>query len=343
MAALHVRLAHPLRHFRLDVELEVGRAASVLVGPSGAGKTTILRAIAGLFRPESGRVAVDGRVWLDTEDNVHLAPEERSVGLVFQEYALFPHLSVRRNVAYGADENVDTLLERFKIVSLADARPGELSGGERQRVGLARALARRPDVLLLDEPLSALDARTRAHVREELRELLDGLDIPTLIVTHDFADAAALAPIVSVLVDGEIVQTGAPADLIASPASPFVADFAGGNLLVGTARRAPDGLTDVELGDGLRIRSTDEALGRVGVVVYPWEIAVALKAPVDSTQNHVRGEVRSLVPVANRMRVRVGPITAEITAASAERLGLRRGTTVVASFKAAGTRLVPLD
>ena len=198
-------------------------------------------------------------------------------------------------------------------------------------------------MLLLDEPLSALDARTRAHVREELRELLDGLDIPTLIVTHDFADAAALAPIVSVLVDGEIVQTGAPADLIASPASPFVADFAGGNLLVGTARAAPDGLTDVELGDGLRVRSTDDARGRVGVVVYPWEIAVALEAPVDSTQNHVRGEVTSLVPVANRMRVRVGPVTAEITAASAERLGLRRGTTVVASFKAAGTRLVPLD
>ena len=343
MAALHVRLAHPLRAFDLDVELEVGQSASVLVGPSGAGKTTILRAIAGLLRPESGRVAIDDRVWLDTERGVNLPPEERSVGLVFQEYALFPHLSVRRNVAYGAKGEVDELLERFRLGPLADARPGELSGGERQRVGLARALARRPDVLLLDEPLSALDARTRAHVREELRDLLEELDIPTLVVTHDFADAAALARRVSVLVDGEIVQSGAPTDLIASPASPFVADFAGGNLLVGTARPAQDGLTDVELGEGVLVRSTDTAQGRVGVVVYPWEIAVALEAPSDSTQNHVQGEVASLVPVANRVRVRVGPLTAEITAASAERLGLRRGLPVVASFKATGTRLVPLD
>ncbi len=239
MAALYVRLAHPLRDFRLSLELEVGRAASVLVGPSGAGKTTVLRAIAGLLKPESGRVAIDDRVWLDTERGVNLPPEERSVGLVFQEYALFPHLSVRRNVAYGARGELGDLLERFRLGPLADARPGELSGGERQRVGVARALARRPEVLLLDEPLSALDARTRAHVREELRDLLEDLDIPTLVVTHDFADAAALARNVSVLVDGEIVQSGAPSDLIASPASPFVADFAGGNLLVGTATSGP--------------------------------------------------------------------------------------------------------
>jgi molybdate transport system ATP-binding protein len=321
----------------------VGRAPSVLVGPSGAGKTTILRAIAGLLETEAGRVTVGDRVWVDTERGVNLPPEERSVGLVFQEYALFPHLTVRRNVAYGACGDVTDLLERFRLAALADARPAELSGGERQRVGLARALARHPDVLLLDEPLSALDARTRAHVREELHELLEELDIPTLVVTHDFADAAALGPRVSVIVDGRIVQSGAPADLIAAPASPFVADFAGGNLLVGAAFPASDGLTDVELAGGLRIRSTDVARGRVGVVVYPWEVAVALEAPRDSTQNHVRGEVVSLVPVANRMRVRVGPLTAEITAASAERLGLRRGTHVVASFKAAGTRLVPLE
>jgi molybdate transport system ATP-binding protein len=343
VAALHVRLAHPLRAFDLGVELEVGQSASVLVGPSGAGKTTILRAIAGLLRPESGRVAVGDRVWLDTDRGVDLPPEERSVGLVFQEYALFPHLSVRRNVAYGAKGEVDDLLERFRLGPLADAWPDELSGGERQRVGLARALARDPEVLLLDEPLSALDARTRAHVREELRELLEGLDLPTLVVTHDFADAAALAPTVSVLVDGRIIQTGAPAHLIAAPANPFVADFTGGNLLVGTATPAADGLTDVELADGVRVRSTDAAAGRVGVVVQPWEVAVALKAPDDSTQNHVRGEVASLVPVGNRMRVRVGPLTAEITTASAKRLGLRRGTEIVASFKAAGTRLVPLD
>jgi molybdate transport system ATP-binding protein len=343
MEALQVRIRHPLRTFDLAVDLEVDGAGSVLVGPSGAGKTTVLRTIAGLLRPDEGRVAIGERVWLDTEGGVTLPPEERSVGLLFQEYALFPHLTVRRNVAYGAQGDVDDLLERFRLGPLAGARPHELSGGERQRVGLARALARRPEVLLLDEPLSALDARTRAHVREELRELLDELDIPTLVVTHDFADAAALGREVAVLVEGRIVQSGAPADLIAAPASPFVADFAGGNLLIGKATAALGGLTDVELEDGLRIRSTDAEVGRVGVVVYPWEIAVALEPPTDSTQNHIRGEVASLVPVANRIRVRIGPLTAEITAASADRLGLRRGLPVVASFKAAGTRLVRLD
>ncbi|MGH3112234.1 MAG: TOBE domain-containing protein, partial [Gaiellaceae bacterium] len=201
---------------------------------------------------------------------------------------------------------------------------------------------RDPSVLLLDEPLTALDAHTRAHVRAELGEVLARLRLPTLLVTHDFQDAAALAPRVGVLVEGRIVQVGSPAELVATPASPFVADFTGGNLLRGVARPGGGGLTEVSLDGGARIFSTDRLEGHVGAVVYPWEVAVAREAPVDSAQNHLAAPIASMVPVANRVRVRIGPLTAEITAASAERLALRPGDEVVASFKATGTRLVPL-
>jgi ABC-type sulfate/molybdate transport systems ATPase subunit len=237
---------------------------------------------------------------------------------------------------------VDELLERFRITHLADARPGDLSGGERQRVALARALARDPAVLLLDEPLSALDAHTRAVVRGELAELLEELRLPTLLVTHDFEDAAALAGRVGVLAEGRILQLGAAAELLAAPADGFVASFTGANLLHGTARPGSDGLTEVLLDAGGSAFSTDRAEGRVGLAVYPWEVGLARAEPVDSAVNHVRGEVRSLVVLGNRVRVRVGPLTAEVTAASAERLALAVGNPVVASFKATATRLVPL-
>jgi molybdate transport system ATP-binding protein len=339
---LDVTVAHPLRSFRLGVELSVGRETVALVGPSGAGKTTVLRAVAGLTRPERGRVTLGRAVWFDSERRIDLPPEQRSVGLVFQEYALFPHMTVEENVAYGGRVRADELLGWMGIEGLRKAKPDELSGGERQRVALARALARNPAVLLLDEPLTALDTYTRARVRAELRQLLAELSLPTLLVTHDFQDAAALAERIGVLAEGRIVQEGTAAELVASPASPFVADFTGGNLLPGRARAGGNGLTEVTLADGTRIFSTDALEGSVGAVVYPWEIAVARAAPHDSTQNHVAGRIAGLVPVANRVRVHVGPLTAEITAASAERLGLRPGETVVTSFKAAGTRLVPL-
>jgi molybdate transport system ATP-binding protein len=343
MDTLELSLDHPLRSYRLALEAALGRETLALVGPSGAGKSSVLRAIAGLLRPERGRVTLGDAVWLDTAAGVDLPPERRSVGLVFQEYALFPHLDVRRNVAFGGRERVGELLERFRISHLAGARPGDLSGGERQRVALARALARDPAVLLLDEPLSALDAHTRAIVRGELAELLTELQLPTLLVTHDFEDAAALADRVGVIVDGHILQLGAAAELLAAPADAFVASFTGANLLHGTARPGPDGLTEVILDDASVAYSTDEGGGRVGLAVYPWEIALARSEATDSAVNHVRGEVRSLVELGNRVRVRVGPLTAEITAASAERLGLREGEPVVASFKATAARLVPLS
>jgi ABC-type sulfate/molybdate transport systems ATPase subunit len=313
-----------------------------LVGPSGAGKSSVLRAVAGLARPARGRIRLGDDVWFDSGRRLFRQPDERSVGLVFQEYALFPHLSVRRNVAYGGHTRVDEYLERFHIAHLAESRPTELSGGERQRVALARALARGPGLLLLDEPLSSLDAHTRTTVRAELQELLRELALPTILVTHDFDDAAALADEVGVIVEGRLRQLAPPQELVARPADAFVASFTGANLLHGTARRSSSTLTEVRLDSGEAVFSADAVEGAVGVVVYPWEVTLGREPHSDSALNAIVGEVRSVVTVGTRVRVQVGPITAEVTAASAERLEVERGGTIVASFKATGTRLVPL-
>jgi molybdate transport system ATP-binding protein len=331
-----------LRTLRIDLALDVGRETVALVGPSGTGKTTVLRAVAGLVRPNRGRIALGETAWLDTEKRIDRPPEERSVGYVFQDFALFPHLSVRKNVAFGGVERVDELLERFAIEQLAGARPGDISGGERQRVALARALAREPAVLLLDEPLSALDAHTRNAVRAELQGLLREVRLPTLLVTHDFEDAAALADRIGVVLDGKLLQMGSAAELVLEPADPFVASLTGSVLLPGRARPGVDGLTEVELDDGTVVYSAERGVGRVGVVVHPWEVTLARSAPTDSARNHLQAPIATLVPDGDRVRVRVGPLTAEITAAAARELELAPGMTVVASFKATGTRLVPL-
>ena len=332
MARLFLDFHVPLRSFELRLTLPVERTVA-LVGPSGAGKTSALRVVAGLLAPSSGGVSLDGIPWNG------LPPDARRVGFVFQDYALFPHMSVRANVAFAGP--VGDLLERFRIEHLADAHPRELSGGERQRVALARALARDPAVLLLDEPLAALDAHTKAQVRGELHELLRELSLPTLLVTHDYEDAAALADEVGVLVDGELRQVATPTELVARPADAFVASFTGANLMRGRARRGE--LTEVVLESGDRVFSTDEAEGEVGVVVYPWEVSIArAHAEGESALNVIRGEVGSVVEVGNRVRVRVGPVTAEVTSSSAERLALAGGGVAYATFKATGTRLVPL-
>jgi molybdate transport system ATP-binding protein len=339
---LALDISVPLRTVRVDLELAVGRETVALVGPSGAGKTTVLRAVAGLLRPERGRISLGETVWLDTERGINRPPEERSVGYLFQDYALFPHMSVRKNVAFGGATRVDELLERFGIRHLARARPGDVSGGERQRVALARAVARDPSVLLLDEPLSALDAHTRTAVRAELHELLREVRLPTLIVTHDFEDAAALADRIGVILDGRLLQSGTATELVRNPADPFVASLTGSVLLAGRARSGADGLTEVVLDDGTIVYSAERGIGRVGVVVHPWEITLARSAPNDSARNHLRGPVTALFPDGDRVRVRVGQLTAEITAAAARELELAPGEVVVASFKATGARLVPL-
>jgi molybdate transport system ATP-binding protein len=337
----------------LDLDLTIGVAPGeclAVAGPSGAGKTSLLRVAAGLLRPEHGLVEAGGETWLDTRRGVDLPPERRRCGYLFQEYALFPHLSAWQNVAYplrGSDrrERAAALLDRFGMGGLADARPRTLSGGERQRVALARALAREPDVLLLDEPLSALDARTRASAVRELGALLRDADVPAVLVTHDFAEAAALGDRVAIVDAGRLLQEGTPSDLAAAPQSAFVADFTGAVVLTGTARGGPDGLTHVALDGGGAVTSTDRADGPVAVSVYPWEIAIepAGEAPHGSTQNRLAAEVLSVTVVGNRVRLGLAgpqPLAAEITRTSAEALGLRPGVRVTASWKAAATRVV---
>jgi molybdate transport system ATP-binding protein len=247
-------------------------------------------------------------------------------------------------VAFGARTAslVDEVMTRLRIGRLADERPDRLSGGERQRVALARAIAREPRVLLLDEPLSALDAHTRDAVRGELRDLLAALRLPTILVTHDFEDAAALADRVGVIVAGRLVQVGTASELVAAPADPFVARFTGATLLHGVAESGAHGLTRVALDVGGVAWTTDAGSGRVAVAVHPWEVSVSRTAPDESTVNHISAPIASLVTVGNRVRVRVGPLAGEITSGSAERLGLREGDFVVASFKATAARLIPL-
>jgi molybdate transport system ATP-binding protein len=348
---LRVEARTPLGALDLDLRIAVAPGECLAVaGPSGAGKTSLLRVAAGLLRPEHGLVEAGGETWLDTRRRVDLPPERRRCGYLFQEYALFPHLSAWQNVAYplrGSDrrERAAALLDRFGMSGLADARPRTLSGGERQRVALARALAREPDVLLLDEPLSALDARTRASAVRELGALLRDADVPAVLVTHDFAEAAALGDRVAIVDAGRLLQEGTPSDLAAAPQSAFVADFTGAVVLTGTARGGPDGLTHVDLDGGGAVTSTDRADGPVAVSVYPWEIAIepAGEAPHGSTQNRLAAEVLSVTVVGNRVRLGLAgpqPLAAEITRTSAEALGLRPGVRVTASWKAAATRVV---
>jgi molybdate transport system ATP-binding protein len=330
----------PRRAFALRLSVRVVPGTVAVLGPSGSGKSTLLRAIAGLERPARGRIALGDEVWFDAARGLSRPPERRSVGMVMQDLALFPHLTAAENVGFGSPRRAPELMARFGIAHLADARPGRLSGGERQRVALARAIARTPRVLLLDEPLAALDADTRGVVRTELADLLRDLRLPTLLVTHDFEDAATLAAAVIVIDDGRIVQSGTPDELVSRPATPLVARLTGANLLAGDAGAGPAGLTRVTLDDGTVVHATDSATGRVGVAVQPVDISLATYPQESSTMNRVPGRIASVVRVGNRARVRVGALSAEITVASLDRLGLREGDLAVASFKATATRLV---
>jgi ABC-type sulfate/molybdate transport systems ATPase subunit len=343
MAALSLdEIVVPLRSFDLRLSLEVDGTVA-LVGPSGAGKSTLLRTIAGLVAPRSGTLTVFGRTWFDRAKRIDVPVDERPVGFLFQDYALFPHMTVRQNIEYPRRHRADAYLERFRIGHLEGARPPDLSGGERQRVALARALARDPEVLLLDEPLAALDTHTKASVRHELHELLNELRIPTLFVTHDFEDAAALAGRVGVIVEGTLRQVGSTADLVARPADPFVASFTGANLLAGRVTGTSNGIARVRLEDGTLISTTDAAAGDVVVAVYPWDVTVGVEPPHDSALNVVTAPIATIRQFGNRVRIGVGPIAAEITTESLNRLTLEVGQVVFASFKATGTRVLSTD
>ncbi len=233
-----------------------------LVGPSGSGKTTILRAIAGLHRTLEGRVACDGSVWFDSDAGLRLTPQARRVGFVFQDYALFPHMTALGNIASALghlppaarDARARSLLAMVHLEGLEDRRPAALSGGQRQRVALARALARDPAALLLDEPFSAVDQATRRKLYRELAQLRRAVRVPILLVTHDLEEASALADRMTILHQGRTLQTGSPFDVMTRPANPLVARLVGlRNLFVGTVEehRAADRVTVLRWGERL--------------------------------------------------------------------------------------------
>jgi molybdate transport system ATP-binding protein len=272
MDLLAVDITLPRRSFDLRAQLTLTGETLALVGPSGAGKTSLLRAVAGLERPSGGQIALGEEVWFDAAHRHHLSPERRRVGYLPQDYALFPHLTVAGNVRFAAKRDRPDLLEMLAISHLADVRPARLSGGERQRAALARALAREPRVLLLDEPFGALDAITRDQVRAELADLLERLSLPTLVVTHSFEDATTLAGRVGVIDHGRVVQLAAPAELIASPASTLVAALTGANVLDGIADPTPGGSTVRLTNGGGQLQSSTSARGAVQICIQPWAL-----------------------------------------------------------------------
>jgi molybdate transport system ATP-binding protein len=247
-------------------------------------------------------------------------------------------MTVRGNVAYGARVPVDPLLERIGIDHLAGAKPRSLSGGERQRVAVARALASRPRLLLLDEPLSALDPTTRGQIGEQLAAAIADAGVPALVVTHSYEEALALAANAIVLETGRITQRGAAAELLREPRTAFIAQFAGLNYLEGSASGR-----DVILDTGERIRLAEPASGRIAVLIAPWEITVHRDTVGDSSaQNNLTAPISNSLASGSRVRLAIGPLTAEVTADSAHRLALDRGQTVTASFKSTAIRTIDL-
>ena len=330
-------------HLDVRVSVDDGETLAVL-GPNGAGKTTLLRALAGLIAPSRGSVVVDGRPW------DRLPPEQRAVGFVFQDHRLFPHLSVGDNVAYGlrrrrvrrvdAHRRAAAWLERVGLAGLEGARPAELSGGQRQRVALARALAVEPDVLLLDEPLAALDVATRAEVRRELRTHLDGFAGVAVLVSHDPLDAVALAERVAILEDGRIVQEGSAFDVTSHPRSTFAAAVAGTNLFHGVG----DG-DRVRVADGFDVVVPEPVAGDVFVGFHPSAVALHLAEPEGSARNVWAGVVDGVdhrgTVVRVVVRVAGEPVVAEVTAAAVASLRLEVGRSVWVAVKATEVHVDP--
>jgi molybdate transport system ATP-binding protein len=342
---LHATIEASVGDLRLDLDLAVDDGEVVaLLGPNGAGKTTVLRAIAGLRPIDAGRIELDASVLDDPAAGTFVATSERPIGLVFQDYLLFPRLSALDNVAFGlrcrgasrADARVEAWrwLERFGLAGLAAARPRALSGGQAQRVALARTLATDPRLLLLDEPLAALDASTRLAVRTDLRRHLSSFSGARLLVTHDPVDALVLADRLVILEDGRITQSGTPAVVAARPGSRYVAQLIGVNLLQGTAT----GDRTVRLDTGAELTVADPLPGPdVAVALRPQAIALHRHLPEGSPRNTWAATVEDLEADRDRVRVALAgpvPATAEITPAAVAELDLAPGTPVWATVKA---------
>ncbi|HUP03500.1 MAG TPA: ABC transporter ATP-binding protein, partial [Bryobacteraceae bacterium] len=282
--------------FDLDASLRIGlfeSPVSVLFGPSGAGKTTLMRLLAGLEEPDSGAIRFRGETWYDSARGLCLPPQRRRAGFLFQDYALFPHLTVAANVAYAArPEKARAAMETFGIADLAARRPRELSGGQQQRVALARALAAEPALLLLDEPLSALDAPARARMRQDLRHMLRDSGVPSVVVTHDRVEALALGDRMAVMLDGRVAQEGPVQEVFRRPAGAAVAEAVGMENVIPAAVAAREaGLATVRVGQA-QLQALDTEREPRWACIRAEDIAVARHAPEGSSvRNLLAGRV----------------------------------------------------
>ena len=347
---LEARVRTGVGDFDLDVQLEVAAGELVAVlGPNGAGKTSLLRALAGLLPLNAGRVILDGRVLEDPEAGIHVPSEKRPIGMVFQDYLLFPHLSVLENVAFGlrargmaraaAIAEAGRWLERVGLPGEWNRKPSSLSGGQAQRIALARVLAGNPALLLLDEPMAALDASTKVDFRRDLRRHLESFPGVRLLVTHDPLEAMAMADRLVVLENGRVLQSGTPSDVTQHPRSRYVADLVGVNLFRG--RASHDVIT---LADGGSLTAAGAVDGDVFAVVHPRTVALYRTRPDGTPRNVWEGRAVDLDPEGDRVRVRLSgspSIVAEVTPAAVRELGLDSGDQVWIAVKATEVSVYP--
>ena len=328
---------------------------TVLLGASGAGKTTLLRCLAGLEQPARGHLRFGDRIWFDADRGIHLPPDRRGVGMLFQEYALFPHLTVEKNVSFGARRmprdaalrRSAELLDIFRLRGLERRLPGQLSGGQQQRVALARAVFGRPQLLLLDEPLSALDRPTGDEVREELRTLIRTLAIPAYIVSHDRSDALALADRTILLDQGRILQSGTTQEVFDSPATPAAARLVGiDTILLGHIADVDNGLARIVVGgQNIRAEAPAPAGHEAALCIRAEDVVIARHDVVDSSvMNQWRAIVRSEVTEGPFVRVGLDcgfRLFALVTRDAWRRLALKPGDAAWAIVKAATIRALP--
>lgn len=332
-----------------------GSTSLVLFGPSGSGKTTILRSIAGLEWPERGFIQFLSHTWLDTAKRIRVPPQKRNIGYMPQDYALFPPYTVAGNIAYGLGDltpderktRVSEVLELMQLHGLEDRTPRQLSGGQQQRVALARALARRPQLLLLDEPLSALDAPTRVRLCKELRLLLTRLAIPSIIVTHDWAEALAIGDHIAVIADGRLLQIGKPQDVFTRPANADVAGVVGTETVIqGTVKQIHDELATVQVGSAVLTAMASPGLdSSVLVCIRAEDVTLELIGSVEtSARNHLKGRVHTVTSLGALAQVTVDCgflLTALITQSALREMKLIVGCDVWATFKAGSVHLIP--
>ena len=338
-----------------DLDLGVAQTL-VLFGPSGSGKTTVLRCVAGLEQPDRGRIGTEDEVWFDAAGKVDVAPQGRRVGYLPQGFALFPHLDVRANIAYGSsgpagesDRRVAELIALLRLDGLERRRPGQLSGGQQQRVALARALARRPRLLLLDEPLSALDEPTRDVLRGELRQLLIAGGVPAIVVTHDRSEALVLADRVAVIADGAVCQLGPTLEVFDRPADETVARIVGIETVVGaTVLSVSEGLVRLRVGNAELTALGEWPAGTEVLVSIRAEDVIVVGESAESpgalsARNRMPGRVLTIEPAGPLVRVRIDcgfPLVAAVTRPAHEELALRPGLGVAAIVKAQAVHVI---